>query len=203
MKYSTLLLTSLMLLLGCQSTEAPKAQAPLVEQKETKEPIEQIEVTLEEFCKTNQCRENRRVQFNTDHGPIDQILPLYWPAAMGDKLSILPGDVLLIEAEVIDGQRIGNFKLVAENVNPDKTIRFSFTQMDSSTGMMLSVKNPFPFNIKYHLNMIDFKGKPHQTSSCPVRQNLSVYESWPHPIPELILTDMRILKDGDNLRCIY
>ncbi|OCQ23856.1 hypothetical protein A7985_07925 [Pseudoalteromonas luteoviolacea] len=105
----------------------------------------------------------------------------------GEQLSILPSDELLIEAEVIGKGRLGNFKQVSEIVNPDKTLEFSFTQMDSSVGMMLSVKNPFPFMIKYHLNMIDF----------------SVFESWPHPIPERKLTNIRIQKGTDTIACVY
>ncbi|MBQ4834790.1 hypothetical protein [Pseudoalteromonas luteoviolacea] len=195
MKYSTILLASAFFMVGCKST--------------TEEPVtdnsidSQQEITLEEFCKTNPCRQNKHVKFNTDNGAVDQVLPLYWPAAQGNKISILPGDELFIEAEILDGERIGNFKQVPKIVNPKKTIKFSFTQMDSSVGMMLSVKNPFPFHIKYHLNMIDFSGQPHQTSSCPVRANISVSESWPHPIPELILTEMHKQEDGESMACVY
>lgn len=192
MKYLSLAILSMSLLVACKSTEPVK----VVEEATN-------EVTLEEFCKSNECRKNKHVKFKTDNGVIDQVLPLYWPATQKNKISILPGDKLLIEAEVINGNSLGNFKLVNEIKNPDKTLQFSFTQRDSSIGMMLSVKNPFSFNIKYHLNMIDFSGKPHQTSSCPVRAEISVFESWPHPIPELILTDMHFLQENDVITCIY
>lgn len=192
MKYLSFALLSMSLLIGCQSTN--EAFTPTVQTNE---------IPLEEFCKKNDCRKNTHVKFKTDNGMIDQVLPLYWPAAQSNKISILPGDKLFIEAEVLNGNLLGNFKLVNEIKNPNKTIQFSFTQMDSSVGMMLSVKNPFSSSIKYHLNMIDFSGKLHQTSSCPVKAKISVFESWPHPIPELILTDMRFLKDSDEMTCIY
>jgi len=191
-KYLSLTILSMSLLVACKSTEPAK----VVEETTN-------EITLEEFCKSNECRKNKHVKFKTDNGVIDQVLPLYWPVAQKNKISILPGDKLFIEAEVINGNSLGNFKLVDEIKNPDKTIQFSFTQMDSSVGMMLSVKNPFSFNIKYHLNMIDFSGNPHKTSSCPVRAKISVFESWPHPIPELILTDMHFLQESDVMTCIY
>ncbi|WP_333609109.1 hypothetical protein [Arsukibacterium sp.] len=195
MKHSMILLVSAFFLISCQSTTKEASPEKVVHSNE--------ELSLEEFCKLHACRQNKHVKFKTDNGLIDEMLPLYWPAAQGNQISILPGDELLIEAEVLEGNRLGNFKQVAEIQNPEKTIRFSFTQMDSGIGMMLSVKNPFPFNIKYHLNMIDFSGKPHQTSSCPVRANISVYEMWPHPIPELMLTNMHIQKGSDSMACIY
>ena len=195
MKYLKILLASIFLLLGCKSTTKQTVTNNAVDS--------QKEITLEAFCKTNPCRQNKHIKFNTDNGIVEQVLPLYWPAAQGNKISILPGDELFIEAELLDGGGIGNFKQVSKIVNPKKTIKFSFTQMDSSVGMMLSVKNPFPFHIKYHINMIDFSGKPHQTSSCPVRANISVFESWPHPVPELMLTDMHKQKDGDSMACVY
>lgn len=195
MKYSMILLVSAFWLIGCQSTMKESVPEKVVSANEKK--------SLDEYCKLNPCRENKHVKFKTDNGLVDEVLPLYWPAAQGNQISILPGDELLIEAEVIEGNLLGNFKQVTEMQNPEKTIRFSFTQMGSGIGMMLSVKNPFPFNIKYHLNMIDFSGKPHETSSCPVRAKISVYESWPHPIPELMLTNMRIQKDNDSMSCVY
>lgn len=195
MKNPILLLISICFLISCQST-APKA------------PLEQAEnpskeVSLTEFCQHNPCRRNKQVKFKTDQGIFDQTIPLYWPAAQGNQISILPGDELLIEAELLAGNMLGNFKQVTEIHNPEKTIRFSFTQQESGVGMMLSVKNPFPFQIKYRLNMIDFSGNPHPTSSCPVRANISVYELWPHPIPELILTEMHRQKDSDSMSCVY
>ena len=185
-------------LFSCQSTtvEQSKDDAELVSTSEGES------FTMENLCKVAKCRENRSLKFRTDSGIFEQTLPLYWPAAYKNKISLLPGDVLFIEAEETD-DGLGNFKLVDKIVNPEKTIEFSFTQMDEKLDMMLSVKNPFSKDIKYHLDMIDFSGKPHKTSSCPVRANISVYEHWPHVIPELILTDMHFLEPNDVMSCVY
>lgn len=185
------LVLSFLILTGCKSTVENESNAI----------AEQTNITIEEYCASNVCRENHRVKFKTDNGEIDQVLPLYWPAAQTHKISILPGDKLFIEADESDG-KLFNFRQVSKIENEAKTLIFSFTQMDSSLGMMLSVKNPFKKNIKYHLNMIDFSGKPHETSSCPVMAGLSVFESWGHPIPELILTDMHFANNNKNV-CVY
>ena len=194
----TVMIISCIFLFACQSTKVDSQ----IDNHKIKSAINEVELTMEDVCKVAKCRVNKHIQFRTDNGNIDQVLPLYWPAAYKDKISILPGDKLFVEAEVVNGQ-LGNFKSVNEIINPEKTIQFSFTQMDSSLGMMLSVKNPFPTSIKYHLNMIDFGGNSHKTSSCPVNANLSVFESWPHVIPELTLTDMHFLKETDVSSCVY
>lgn len=215
MKHIGFTLLILFLLSACNSTEKValvSTHSPIndtqisntkAQPSRTTENATDGDITLEEYCKTAPCRINKHVKLNTPNGLIDQVLPMYWPAAFYDRISILPGDELLIEAEVLDGNRIGNFRLVSENKNPSKTIRIAFTQMDSNHGMMLSVKNPFSSTIKYHLKMMDFSSQPHQTSSCPVRARGSVYESWPHPIPELILSDMRFIDDSEEGLCIY
>jgi hypothetical protein len=191
-KYLSLIIFSILFLIGCKSTNNITTASNSVKN-----------LTLDEFCQSNDCRKNTHIKFNTNEGAVDQILPLYWPAAQYDKISILPGDHLFIEADVIDGKLLANFKLVSEITHPDKTIHLYFKQMESSLGMMLYVKNPFAKSIKYHINMIDFSGKPHRTSSCPITENLSVYESWPHPIPELSLTNMHFMDVDDETICIY
>lgn len=195
MKNYAIMLAVTLFVAGCQSTGKDSAAEVPVNLDE--------EISLEQFCQNNPCRENILVTFRTENDVVDELLPLYWPAAQGDAISILPGEELLIEADLLEGDRLGNFRQVTAMQNPEKTIRFSFTQMDTSVGMMLSVQNPFSFPIKYNLDMIDFEGNPHQTSSCPVGGNMSVYEMWPHPIPELILSNMRVLAESAKSVCIY
>jgi len=114
--------------------------------------------------------------------------------------SILPGTKIFAEAKIAGD---GSIDLVKVSLikNPDITLTFNLTKMDS--GMMLSVKNPLDKTIKYHLNMIDFNGKAHNTSSCPVRAGLSVFETWPHAIPEIIVTNIHLALKGEKGMCIY
>ena len=158
--------------------------------------------SLENFCAENHCRKNRRVTFMTDGEPVDELLELYWPIVQGDKISLLPGDKIYVEAEIVDGM-FSNFKQVEEIVNDEKTIVFDFQQMEGKVDMMLNVKNPFQKAVKFHVDMIDFKGNAHQTSSCPVMSGGGVYEHWPHAIPEIILSNIRAVELTDIAGCIY
>lgn len=114
--------------------------------------------------------------------------------------SIIPGAPIYAEATVNGDDTITLVK-VEKITNPSTTLTFSFTQSDS--GMMLSVKNPLNKTVKYHLDMIDYKGKPHNTSSCPVMAGLSVFESWPHPIPEIRVSNTHIASKNEEGLCIY
>lgn len=116
------------------------------------------------------------------------------------RFSILPGTKIFAEATINSDSSIEQTK-VSEIKKPDITLTFNLTKTNS--GMMLSVKNPFEKTIKYHLNMIDYKGKAHNTSSCPVRAGLSVFESWPHPIPEILVSNTHVASKGEEGLCVY
>jgi hypothetical protein len=159
-------------------------------------------VSLEQYCSINPCRKNTRVRFLTDKGRVDEVLALYWPVVQRDRLSLLPGDKVYIEAD-LEGGRFINFKQVSEVLNPGKTIVFDFQQTEGELEMTLTVQNPFPELMKLHLDMIDFEGNPHQTSSCPVVSQGSLHEIWPHPIPELMVSNIHVLTDMKSVNCEY
>ena len=164
----------------------------------------ETKVSLIEFCaSTNTCRKNQRVKFMTSDGLVDHTIDLYWPVVFENIISLLPGDNVFIEAEIIEGEVV-NLNQIKEIVNPNKTITFNFTQMDEGEeGMMLEVKNPFNDIIKLNINMVDFEGNYHETSSCPVLSNKRVFDICPHAIPELIISRVFILKDNKSMLCEY
>jgi hypothetical protein len=114
--------------------------------------------------------------------------------------SILPGAPVYAEATVNADGSITLTKVESIS-NPAITLSFDLSAMDD--GMMLSVKNPLDKPIKYHLNMIDRSGKPHQTSSCPVHAGISVFEMWPHPIPEIRVSNAHVASKSEEGLCIY
>ena len=162
-------------------------------------------LSLEAICMTHPCRKDVRVSFRTDGDPVDQTIPLYWPRVFNGVISVLPGESFLIEADIVDGQ-LTNILEVSENKNPHKTITIKMSQMDGGVGMMLSLSNPFKnVALKFNMEMIDFAGKPHQTSSCPVMPNASIFESWPHPIPELVIKNPTVIpvSEMESMACVY
>lgn len=90
---------------------------------------------------------------------------------------------------------------VAELTASEKTIVFKFETTGSGT--QLSIKNPLAQAIKYRLDMLNMKGKPYPTSTCPVRPSISAIEMWPHPIPTLRVTQVHIPARDEPLACVY
>ncbi len=115
------------------------------------------------------------------------------PYFVKDKiLQIYPSENLFIEAEIVS-DTISTMKVVEKNQNPDKTIEIEFVQKAedrSNIITMLTVKNPFDRKLIYKAVMYTPKGdywKP--TSTIPVRPKLLAFETWPHSIITLVLSD--------------
>lgn len=122
------------------------------------------------------------------------------PSVDAPAIAVQAGQKVYVELEMSNGEITG-IKQVSEIRHPDITMTFNFTKADF--GMMLSVKNPASVAVKYHIDMLDYDGKLHKTSSCPVPAGLSVFESWPHPIPEIRVKDFRALPSGATVGCVY
>ena len=154
------------------------------------------------ICKMADCRENKYVKMRIPDGTFEKTIELYWPIVYKNRISLIPGDKVLIEAEETD-TGLGNFKLVEKVVNPEKTMEFSFTQLDKNLDMTLDVTNPFPKTIKYHLKIMDFKGNINEVTSCPVKAKSFVSQKWDYVVLDLIITDMHFLEPNDAMSCVY
>lgn len=119
-----------------------------------------------------------------------------------NQITILADEKVYIEAVIKDNSFV-SLQRVESTVDPNITLTLNFTKLEGGNGMVLSVKNPFDSSIKYNLDMVDFKGDLHQTSSCPVLPKLSVFETWPHPIPELRISNIHFMAESDSHVCIY
>lgn len=115
-------------------------------------------------------------------------------------ITIEPKDKVYAEVTVTNG-RIAEVTQIESILSPEKTITFEFSE--TKHGTMLSVQNPFDQPIKYSINMVDYSGNFHKTSSCPVMAGGGAFESWPHPIPQIVISDFRFLEDGQGFTCTY
>ena len=98
---------------------------------------------------------------------------------------------------------IVGLKKVSNITDQSSTLTFNFMKSDNGKSMILSVKNPLPSPVKCHIDMVDYQGRLHDTSSCPVLGGLSIYESWPHPIPEIRITDFHFASEKEKTVCVY
>ncbi len=113
------------------------------------------------------------------------------------EFAIFPDNLLVIGANESEGE-LSKFSTKAKI--SENTLTFELSAIGSSR-MMMSVKNNFKVIVKYDLEMVDYRGNLHYTSSCPVKPGMGVYESWPHDIPELRVKNIRVIKDKNKLNC--
>ncbi|WP_223789652.1 hypothetical protein [Marinicella meishanensis] len=155
-------------------------------------------VEMEVYCASNPCRQNVHFKLRTDQGVMNQKAAVYWPVIQGEQISVLAGEAVKVAGQ-LQGGVFKDWHMAPEN---GAGIVFKLTQNDDDNGMRLVIKNPHDFPIKVSIDMIDLAGNLHPTSSCPVMAGGGVYEMWPHPIPELLISNVR--KAGEEAKtCEY
>jgi hypothetical protein len=160
-----------------------------------------------EFCKSAPCRKDVHVRLKKRDGTLfDQQQDLAPPVIQGPWITIYAGEKILIEAdEGAEGPT--NFRNVAQNLQPQKTITFELSQTGDSQGhslMVLRVENPFPRSIRYRLGIMALEDKEERvrgTSTCPVRQHGTSFESWPYPIYQAVVAEIRFEPSGKEPVC--
>ncbi len=111
---------------------------------------------------------------------------------------VLDGDVYLFAGEgfglnvQIDGERISRVTYQPDNAKANVTLRFTQEKTKNGDMMMLTVQNHLKRKLFYNAMMtIPSKSGIYKTSVLPVEVGLSSYESWPHPVVQLVLNDFR------------
>ncbi|WPD21478.1 MAG: hypothetical protein SD837_14870 [Candidatus Electrothrix scaldis] len=161
--------------------------------------------SLEEYCQTAPCRKNHSFKLKLEDGTFyEHTSDLDPPAVQPAFILIFPGEKLFIEAtEGKDAPQ--DFKHVPENIHPERTLVFKFTQTEDeklSPGMFLNVHNPFARDLRYRLAITPLgKEGLFKTSSCPVLAGKQVFEHWPYPLFQVAVADIHFLKQGDDMSC--
>ncbi len=162
-------------------------------------------MSLDEFCKSNSCRQDLTISLKQKDGTkFENTFKLLPPAVQPSFISIYAGETIYIEA-VEEKEAPTGLVQVKSMKNPDKTIMFKFEQQnDISDGksMLLTVKNPFSKPIRYNIGMMPLDQENLiKTSSCPVIAKGSVFEIWPFPIFQIVVSNIHFQKENDDGAC--
>ncbi len=153
-----------------------------------------------EMCKKVGCAFDVRIVLKQKDGAAyDEsfhVLPVVQPGGV----SVYAGQSVLFEADV-QGDRLGNFKLVKSVEHPERTLSASLEQ-SGDYSMKLVVRNPFkqPLKIAMGIMPLDHNDLV-TTSSCPVVAGGASYELWPYPLFQVWLGNIRLLKDLSEVTC--
>ncbi|EGF89883.1 hypothetical protein ABI_43060 [Asticcacaulis biprosthecium C19] len=87
---------------------------------------------------------------------------------------------------------------------PPNTLIISYGQSARRPAMMLTLDHNMTRTLKLDATMFLIEPGNYDsryTSTCPLQSNITLYESWPHQIGPMVLSNFRFLKDGDDMVC--
>jgi hypothetical protein len=118
---------------------------------------------------------------------------------------VADGDVYLFAGEAFGiNVTVAGDQLAGITYQPDPAkadVEFKFTQEKSPDGfmMLLVTRNKLKRKLFFDAQMtIPAKTEIYKTSVLPVEPNLSNFESWPHPIVQLVLNNFRFSESGSQ-----
>jgi hypothetical protein len=172
-------------------------------------PVDPMEVArdLAAACARSVCRtEVRQLNLNAENGRFELMTDLF-PYADNGTVSIFPGEAIVVE--FADNRSLNNprFLRVVDQIDiagtPDRmtgagdrpTMSFEFKQDPGKPKMTLQIKSTLDVFVKFDAFM--WLPTPDgirigPTSSCPVIANGGNFETWPHPIAMLVLSNFRV-----------
>ena len=114
------------------------------------------------------------------------------PATLKDKLSIRPGETLVVGFKQ-EGDKLTDPKKIEKPPEEPTTPSFKFSNDQGQ--VMLMTRNPYAKNLKFRALMRVKGSKDYvETSIVPVYHGLFGVELWQDPIEELILFDFRLVE---------
>lgn len=119
------------------------------------------------------------------------------PPVVRDMASVYAGETIALRGREVESALVD---LAAGPGEGDEPVLELGLSQNADGQMSLRVTNGFDRTVKYRLGMMrlrDEDGRVLETSSCPVGAGLTNFETWPEPIFQLIVTDVRFLDDDD------
>lgn len=92
-------------------------------------------------------------------------------------------------------------RAVPKVASAKSTVSFRLTQSDGA-GMRLAVSHNLPASLKFSLGMmLPSGGELHRAPSCAVGSGAVSYETFEHPVFQLVIANLRFLPEGAALSC--
>ncbi len=118
------------------------------------------------------------------------------PYVADNEVYLFAGEVFGINVTVTDN----NLSHITYQQDPAKAdVEFKFTQERAPDGfmMLLVIQNRLKRQLFLDAQMtVPGKKGIYKTSVLPIKPKLSDFESWPHPIVQLVLSNLRFSEDG-------
>ena len=155
---------------------------------------EQSGKPIEEVCKQTECREPYLVELFLDPNSVYKEEMGASPYVFENIVYILPGESFFVDAELKDGKitNLGYSQEAKEGIQQFELKFYQYRDDPKHPMMMFRIKNPFDKPVVYKAAiLLHNKEGIFDTSTVPIMPGAYSYESWPYPIPELLLGDFR------------
>lgn len=161
-------------------------------------------VSIDEVCVLLACRPATHVHLEGGAGqaPLDAEFQKT-PYVFHGVVSVLPGESLFLEGEVRDDD-IANLRYVKDVADPRHTLTVGFRQVvdQDRPRMLLSIANPFDRPVLYRaVVMLPGARVPVDRDTCPVQPRTQRSESWPEPVVQVFLIDLRFATESEARAC--
>jgi hypothetical protein len=119
------------------------------------------------------------------------------PYVIENNVFIFPKEKFRVGITIVDG-KVTRVKYDPDGKS-DQYLELEFkpriSDSDGKVSMMLTTKNQTKNNLIFDaLMVVPDKQSPQKTSIVPIPAGLSSYENWPHPIMQLMLTNIRVVE---------
>lgn len=164
---------------------------------------EQRAKEIEAVCAKAHCRSARTVSLRLENGKTFERDVPRLPIVLPDGLiTVFPGEEIHIELRIADGA-IKSARAVPKVARRSSTVSFRLGQAPGHVASELTVTNGLPHNLKFTaVMMLPSTGRQlHPAATCPVQPGLSAHETWPQPVFQLVISNLRILPEDDPLNC--
>jgi hypothetical protein len=166
---------------------------------------------LAEACARSTCRsESREIRLRSTTGGEWGLTTQLFPYVDDGQIILYPGETIEVEfaadGKAMDKPRFARVVGSSAVVPPKEGVAvfsFELKQLDGKPDMMLTIKSTLGFPVKYDAHMFTFgKDGPQSayTSSCPIIARGAAFETWPHEIGMIVLTDFRVVSQ-DRFVC--
>lgn len=152
---------------------------------------------VKQMCPANDCRKDITVRLKKEDGSLyERKFDVFPPVIQGQFFTLLPGENINLEVQ-FENNRAVSLRSVAKVTNSKKTLNAHFEQTGDGANaqMLLTISNPFPKTLKYHLKMMTLDEKLLPSSSCPIGPGMTNYESWSHPIFQLVIGGIQLVSE--------
>ena len=133
-----------------------------------------------------------------DGTTFDRTYPVFPPILQDGFFTVLPGQTVYIEAQLVDG-KVRFLRAVDKNAAPEKTIVATLEQNEHGMMCTRKTRSTRRSSSTWKWRRLEGDGRRRKTSSCPLIPKGGSYELWSEALFQVLITSGRVIEDSDTV----